>query len=224
MFFAREKSNSLSGLIIQMHQTIAAIGDSHSHRCFEKHHAIADSTTHSGVNKLDGKTAFRLVDHDRRVQKVIAPLRGKHLVLSAGEADVRIHIQYQHCRTGIPTDTLLENTARRYVSYVAHLRRQGFDIHIFNVVPTGNFEGAEAKRWQKNLAYPFTTGYRERKRYTLALNGLYKKYCTEMNVPFIDIYRYLIDETGKRKNELVYDFSHLNGKVADILLSHYSFS
>nr|MDJ0623180.1 hypothetical protein [Desulfocapsaceae bacterium] len=67
-----------------MHRLIAAVGDSHSQRCFENHPIIADSTAYNGVNKLDGKTAYKLADHDRRVQKVIAPLRGKHLIFSFG--------------------------------------------------------------------------------------------------------------------------------------------
>lgn len=207
-----------------MHRLIAAIGDSHSQRCFENHALIAGSTAYGGVNKLDGKTAYKLVDHDRRVQKVIAPLRNKHLIFSFGEADVRIHIQYKHAQTGIPADTLIDRTARRYIGYIQYLRQQGFAIHVFNVVPTGDFHGAEAERWQSNLAYPFATSYLERQAYTLALNRLYKKYCKEKNIPFIDIYEHLVDDNGKRKEELVYDFSHLNNRVADILLSHYSFS
>ncbi len=206
-----------------MHRLIAAVGDSHSQRCFENHHVIADSTVYSGVNKLDGKTAYKLTDHDRRVQKVIAPLRGKQLIFSFGEADVRIHIQYKHDQTGLPIETLIDNTARRYVDYVHHLRKQGFDIHIFNIVPTGDFQGEESERWQKNLIYPFSTGYQERQAYTIALNLQYKKYCKEKNIPFIDIYEHLVDENGRRKEELVYDFSHLNNRVADILLSHYHF-
>ena len=207
-----------------MQQSIVAIGDSHSLRCFENHPIIADSTTHSGINKLDGKTAYKLVDHDRRVQKVISSLRDKHLILSAGEADVRIHIQYQHEQTGIATDILLDNTARRYIDYVEYLRHQGFDIHVLNIVPTGDFQGAEAQHWQQNLAYLFTTGYRQRQAYTLTLNRLYRQYCEEKHIPFIDIYEHLVDASGKRKEELVYDFSHLNNRVADILLSHYNFS
>ena len=207
-----------------MQQSIVAIGDSHSLRCFENHPIIADSTTHSGVNKLDGKTAYKLVDHDRRVQKVISSLRDKHLILSAGEADVRIHIQYQHEQTGIATDILLDNTARRYIDYVEYLRHQGFDIHVLNIVPTGDFQGAKAQRWQQGLAYSFTTGYRQRQAYTLTLNHLYQQYCEEKHIPFIDISEHLVDASGKRKEELVYDFSHLNNRVADILLSHYNFS
>ncbi len=206
-----------------MHRKIAAVGDSHSLRCFENHPEIADSTTYFGYNKLDGKTAFKIRSHDRRVQKIISSIRSKHLIFSLGEVDVRIHIKYKSIQTGTPTDELIRNTAEEYTSYVQSLREKGFDIHIFNVIPTGDFKGAEFERWRQNLAYPFTTTFSERQSYTLQLNEAYRKNCAEKNIPFIDIYDHLVDTSGKRKKELVYDFAHLNAKTADILLANYSF-
>lgn len=203
---------------------IAAIGDSHSLRCFENHEHIADSTAITGVNKLDGKTAYKLPDHDRRVRKVLAPVADKHLIFSFGEVDVRLHIRYQEERTGISAATLLQRTAERYTDYVAELRLQGFDIHIFNVVPTGEFHGPQFEKWKSGLTYPFTTSYRERQQYTLELNRLYRYCCHRKNIPFVDIYHLLIDKDGNRKRELVYDFSHLNATTGDILLQNYSFT
>jgi lysophospholipase L1-like esterase len=207
-----------------MHRTIIAVGDSHSLRCFENHPVIADSTAATGINKLDGKTAYKLQDHDRRVRKVIAPLHDKHIIFCFGEVDVRIHLKRQHGKTGTDIATLIENTAKRYTGYVAKLRQQGFDIHIFNVVPTGDFHGDAFEKWRANLAYPPTTSFTERRDYTLQLNEQYRKYCAAADLPFIDIYKHLIDAHGLRHRELVYDFSHLNSTTADIVLRHYSFS
>jgi len=39
-------------------------------RCFENHSIIGNALTLFGVNKLNGKTAFKLKDHDRRAKKV----------------------------------------------------------------------------------------------------------------------------------------------------------
>lgn len=207
-----------------MDRKIAAIGDSHSLRCFEGHERIADSTTYNGTNKLDGKTAYKLADHHQRVLKVISPLKEKHLIFSFGEVDVRIHIKYQHLRTGVPVESLLEQTAKRYTDYVSELRNKGYDIHVFNVVPTGDYKGPQFEGWKKKLVYPFITDFSERRQYTVMLNRLFRQYCSAQKIPFIDIYRYLVDANGKRKEELIYDFSHLNAITADIVLQHYSFS
>tara|TARA_Y100000589_G_C27032819_1_gene579748 strand:+ start:285 stop:905 length:621 start_codon:yes stop_codon:yes gene_type:complete len=206
-----------------MHRKIAAVGDSHSLRCFENHAHIADSQAYFGYNKLDGKTAYKLNEHDRRVRKIITPIKDKHLIFSFGEVDVRIHIKLKHVQTGIPVKTLISNTANRYTDYIVKLRNEGFDIHLFNIIPTGDFEGVEFENWKNNLVYPFTTSYAERQHYTLSLNNQYRKNCAVKRIPFIDIYDHLVDESGKRKEELIYDFSHLNSKTADILLAHYTF-
>ncbi len=202
---------------------IVAVGDSHSLRCFENHNRIADSTFYHGRNRLDGKTAYKLADHDRRVQKVLSPLMDKHLIFCFGEVDVRIHIKHQHIRTGTPIESLIGRTAERYTEYVRQLRNQGYDVHVFNVVPTGDFRGPQFEGWKRKLTYPFITAFTERQKYTLLLNRQLRQYCNAGKIPFINIYRHLIDDAGKRREELVYDFSHLNAKTADIVLEHYQF-
>jgi len=206
-----------------MDRQIAAVGDSHSLRCFENHHLIADSLAYADANILDGKTAYKVKDHDDRVRRVIAPLKNKHIIFSFGEVDVRIHLRYQHEKTGRPLTTLIEETARRYTFYVSLLRLEGYDIHVFNVIPTGDYSGPQFTAWRRGLVYPFKASFAERQSYTLQLNERYRHYCRKLRIPFIDIYHHLVDARGRRKKELVYDFSHLNAKTADILLEHYRF-
>ncbi len=206
-----------------MHRKIFTVGDSHSLRCFEQHAHIADSTALFGYNKLDGKTAFNLSRHEKQVQKIRRTLRDKHIIFVFGEVDVRIHIKYKATQTNTPARVLIRNTAERYTDYVRGLRDRGYNIHIFNVVPTGNFSTPEALRWRNNLSYPFLTSREERTRYTEKMNSRLDENCAEKEIPFINIYDHLVDENGKRKKELIYDFSHLNSKTADLVMSHYSF-
>ena len=206
-----------------MHRQIFTVGDSHSLRCFEQHPHIADSTALFGYNKLDGKTAFNLTRHEKQVQKIRRSLRDKHIIFVFGEVDVRIHIKYKATQTNTPTGTLIRNTADRYTDYVQALRDRGYNIHVFNVVPTGNFSSPEALCWRKNLCYPFLASRQERTNYTEEMNSRLEEYCTGKEIPFINIYDHLIDENGRRKKELIYDFSHLNSKTADLVMEHYYF-
>ncbi len=207
-----------------MYRRIFAVGDSHSQRCFENHPKIADSTVLFGHNKLDGKTAFNLPRHEKKVLKIRRALRDRNLIFVFGEVDIRIHIKYQHRQTGRPVSELVRNTADRYTAYVDSLRKQGNNIHVFNVVPTGNFSTPEALRWKKTLSYPFLASRDERTAYTEMLNQELAGYCNQRDIPFIDIYKHLIDESGRRKKELIYDYSHLNNSTADLVLEHHSFS
>ncbi len=206
-----------------MHRKIFAIGDSHSRRCFENHNYIADSRVLAGHNKLDGKTAFNLARHEKKLLKILDPLRDKEILFCFGEVDVRLHIKYKHQQLSVPVSELIENTAKRYVSYVHELRKMGYHIHIFNVVPTGDFMGEEAEKWKRGLQYPFTASFAERSSYTEQLNKAYQRHCTACQIPFVDIYQYLVDNQGKRKEELVFDYAHINNRCADLVLKHYSF-
>ncbi len=207
-----------------MKRKIFAVGDSHSRRCFENHGVIADSRVLSGYNKLDGRTAYNLPRHEKKLLKIISALFDKELIFCFGEVDVRLHIKYKHDQLGVPVNQLIEETARRYCSYVRDLRQDGYKIHIFNVIPTGDFKGPAAEKWKQGLSYPFTATHAERTAYTEQLNLAYAAYCLEYQIPFIDIYQYLVDEQGRRKPELVFDFAHINNSCADLVLEHHSFS
>ena len=204
-----------------MQRKIFAVGDSHSRRCFENHPLIADSRVLAGYNKLDGKTAFNIERHEKKLMRILIPLRDKELIFCFGEVDVRLHIKYKHQQLGIPVERLIDATAEKYIAYIARLRNKGFLIHVFNVIPTGDFLGAAAEKWKKGLQYPFTATYEERKYYTERLNSAYAVNCRKLQVPFIDIYHKLVDETGKRRNELVFDFAHLNSICADFVVETY---
>jgi lysophospholipase L1-like esterase len=206
-----------------MHRRIFAVGDSHSQRCFENHAKIADSTVLFGHNKLDGKTAYNLPRHDKKIRKIREAVPDRHLIFCFGEVDIRIHIKYKHQQTGQPIGAMLSNTADRYTAYVASLRRQGHNIHVFNVIPTGNFSTPEAQLWKETLCYPFLASRSERTAYTETFNRDLAVYCDKRNIPFIDIYKHLVDENGQRKKELIYDYSHLNNTIADLVLEHHSF-
>ncbi len=206
-----------------MHRKIFAVGDSHSRRCFENHPVIADSRVLVGHNKMDGKTAYNLERHEKKLLRILEPLREKELIFCFGEVDIRIHIKYKYEQTGIPVKELLENTAERYTAYVSRLRQQGYKIHVFNVIPTGEYRGEAAEKWKNGLSYPFTATHAERTQYTEMLNAMYQRYCDERGIPFINIYSYLVDATGCRKQELVFDFAHLDKQCADLVLEHYKF-
>ncbi len=204
-----------------MDRKIFAVGDSHSRRCFENHAYIADSRVLVGYNKLDGKTAFNLERHEKKVLRILKPLQSKELIFCFGEVDVRLQLKYKHQQLGIPIPQLIRDTANRYTGYVHKLRSQGYKIYIFNVVPTGDFLGPEAEKWKKGLHYPFTASYEERKSYTEQLNEAYAEACNTLQIPFIDIYQDLVDEKGKRREELVFDYAHLNNCCADLVMESY---
>ena len=96
-------------VVTTMNRKIFAVGDSHSRRCFENHDRIADSRVLVGYNKLDGKTAYNLRRHEKKLLRILEPLREKELIFCFGEVDVRLHIKYKHQQLGISIDQLIES-------------------------------------------------------------------------------------------------------------------
>ncbi len=80
------------------------------------------------------------------------------------------------------------------------------------MVPTGKFSTPAARGRQERLTYPFTANRLERTRYTEKLNRQIARCCALRDIPFINIYQYLVD-----------DFAHMNNKTADLVMAHYSF-
>ncbi len=136
-----------------MHRKIFAVGDSHSRRCFENHTSIADSRVLVGHNKLDGKTAFNLERHEKKVLRILKPLQNKDLIFCFGEVDVRLHFKYKHLQLGTPIPRLISDTANRYTNYIHKLRNMGYRIYVFNVVPTWDFLGPVAEKWKRGLQF-----------------------------------------------------------------------
>ncbi len=83
-----------------MQRKIFAVGDSHSLRCFENHPDIANFKVLFGYNKLDGRTAFNLAGHDKKVREIVQAIGDRHIIFVFGEVDVRIHTS---TNTGRPT-------------------------------------------------------------------------------------------------------------------------
>ena len=207
-----------------MHRKIFAVGDSHSRRCFENHDRIADSRVLVGYNKMDGKTAYNLARHEKKLLRILKPLQEKELIFCFGEVDVRLHVKYKHLQLGIPVDQLIDKTAERYTSYVNKLRKEWYPVRISILLRTGDFLGEAAEKWKRGLNYPFTATYEERSSYTVKLNTAYGIYCRKLQIPFIDIYQHLVDDSGRRRQDLVFDYAHIDNSCADLVLKHHVFS
>lgn len=178
------------------------IGDSHAQYPFR------DCTFCNGMS-MGPRTAHKL---DTREGEVIQNLRhrpaGSKFIFIFGEIDCRVHFFNQANKQQRPIDDLILDTAERYVILVKRLRRRGFDIAVMNVVPTGEMG---------NAGYKFFGAPSQRREITKKFNNRLECLCLEHGVPFINIYKELVNGKGWRKRELIQDDVHLNGGFAKIL-------
>lgn len=178
------------------------IGDSHAQGPFRNHKYF------EGMS-IGPRTAHRL---DIREGELINNLKirpvGSKFIFIFGEIDCRVHFFNQANKQQRPIDDLILDTAERYVILVKRLRRRGFDIAVMNVVPTGEMG---------NAGYKFFGAPSQRREITKKFNNRLECLCLEHGVPFINIYKELVNGKGWRKRELIQDDVHLNGGFAKIL-------
>lgn len=186
-----------------MEKTVV-ISDSHGEHIFS-------NNTMFDVKHIGPRTAFKLNVHNDMVMGALEGAKDRKILFIFGEIDCRRHIILKSIKNNITTDDLIYSTSFAYINYVSDLKSIGYDISIFNVVPPGEY----------------TTGccgsLYDRKVVTEKMNLCLNKMCGDSNLLFVDIYRYLINDSGFRRCELVSDEAHLNSKVVDIFMDKYRF-
>jgi len=185
-------------------------GDSHVSMFDETYRAL-------GAPKPDGEpkvifigrsnsrvyTAYAIDTHDDEIQEVLSSIDFKEndeMWFMFGEIDVRFHIFYHHQKLGVPLDSMIESVAERYVVYVGKLRKQGFNIHILSVVPTQPVPGPYLRDPTYNIKDWIRDGgnnLEDRIYITENFNRILEVKCRENDVPFRNIYHYLVHPTTR---------------------------
>ena len=175
---------------------VYVVGDSHARELFAGHNEYDN-------HKVGTWAAFRLHTHHEEFVRHLNGHEHDKIIVVFGEIDVREHIVDQAKKQNRTTDELVDDTAFSFVEYISSLC---YDISILSVPPTGDGDDDKV----------FRGTYEERKHITERLNARYEYYCGRFNVPFVNVYKYLVDENGDRRKELVVDQVHL-GCIADII-------
>lgn len=195
---------------------IHVIGDSHS--LLFQHHLIK-------IHYLGAVTAFNLINNNstskgrEKLFQAISKIRNKKdiILLVFGEIDCRIHIYYQHNKSKgkISMRSLIRNTAQNYIEAANEIKKLGFQVAVFNVMPPGS---------QKNIyKYPYYAPWETRLKITKMMNEELNKLCKQNNIHFINIYDSLVNpdhlsEKKYRKKEYIFDSVHLNTKIVGLMM------
>lgn len=178
---------------------IHVIGDSHAWKCFSNSEFFIPLT-------VGPRTAHQLCEHHEEIVSAIQNLKDKKIIFLFGEIDCRVHIVRKHYRTNQSIKNLAKASAARYAGYVKRLRKEGYDIAISCVFPTGSRRSSGAK---------FNGADYERSQATMCMNDYLKLFCSTEEIPFLNFYPYLTNK-NKRRRDLISDDVHLNTKVANI--------
>lgn len=209
LFFCRLIRQLRGGKIVHV------IGDSHT---------LAFQHCALKVHYLGAVTAYNLIYENsssmgrEKLFKVVNSLKeGETIMLVFGEIDARIHIYNQYMKRGkkISIEKLVSNVIRNYGQVIEEIKKRGFKIGVYNIVPPGP---------QSNIYnYPYYADWETHLRITQIMNKQVKNFCMRNEFFFVDIFNQVINaemliKESFRKSEYIFDDVHLNDKITKLVI------
>lgn len=188
------------------------VGDSHAlsftHVKFNLHYL--GPTTAFNLNKENSSTKSR--EKLYRHLDLIKDKENSLIIFVFGEIDCRLHIYYQFMKNNkkVSINALIRKTVTNYISEVVNVKKIGFNIAVFNVVPPGE---------QPNIYnYPYYADRATMFKITQEFNEELAQQCKNREITFINIFDLLISKNKSRRKDLTLDSIHFNTKLSNIVL------
>ena len=138
---------------------------------------------------------------------------GSKVLFCFGEIDCRAHLLKQAEIRGRPIQEITRECVDRYFSVIKETKERGFDVLVFNVIPSGIIDNAN------NLEFPFYGTKLERNRVSKYFNEYLKQKLNKFNITFIDFFDKLVSENYKTKTSYYLDGVHLSQKAMPYFLN-----
>lgn len=132
---------------------------------------------------------------------------GSNVLLCFGEIDCRVHLQKQSLLQRRILDDVVAECVERYISVALELRNLGFNIMIYNVIPSSLFDDLECEE------YPAFGSCLQRNEVTRLFNRELNRRCDKNDMLFVSTFDSLIDGTGSTDMSYYMDKVHLSQKA-----------
>lgn len=207
---------------------IHCIGDSHA-SFFSGYDRIQLGWPNKSINKylflksyrLGPVLAYNLCDFKTRSrgrEKLLYILThfiplGSKVLFCFGEIDCRAHLLKQSEIQKRDIHDIIRECVDRYFSVIKDTKEKGFDVLVWNIVPSGITDDALDKE------YPFYGTNVERNKVSKYFNEYLKQKLEKFNILFIDIFDKLIFENFRTNNNYYFDGIHLSQKALPYFLN-----
>jgi lysophospholipase L1-like esterase len=162
------------------------------------YHLCSKKSSTNGRNKL-----FGILDSIPKNSRII---------LSFGEIDCRCHLIRISDIKHKPLEDIVKKCVNRYVRVIREIKNMGFDIIIWNVLPSS----LEDKCEDNANIYSYYGSNKKRNDTAKMFNDTLKN-----NIPtgvlLLDIFDKLVDKNGNTKKEYFWDGIHLSQKAMPLV-------
>lgn len=101
----------------------------------------------------------------------------------------------------------------RYFSVIKETKEKGFDVLVFNVIPSGIIDNAI------KIKFPYYGTNFERNRVSKYFNKYLKQKLNKYNITFINIFDKLVSENFETNTSYYFDGIHLSQKAMPFFLN-----
>lgn len=173
------------------------------------------------VNHVGPATAFKLPSDTSTTQakkkiyislKKFFPTKRYLILFMFGEIDCRIHINKISIITKRPLEAVVKDTVLSYGEFLRTVKTDypNSTIMVLNVFPPG-----EEKNIYNTKFYPSRSLHMKIVR---MFNATLEKFCSENNFLFLSVFEELINESGIRLKEYVFDNVHYNKNINPLII------
>lgn len=194
---------------------IHVIGNSHAHYFAESTDITAPEchkqNTYFKSYSIGAVIAYNFYEHHLATVKnligyKIKPTVDDYVMLVVGEVDCRWHLPKRASDTGQDVEAVVNECVDRYFRAIKELNNTYAKMIVFGAHPSTT--GAH----NDDFNNPVYGDCLFRNKITLQYNKRLEEKCLEENIPFVNIFDYLVNENGLTKMEYFRDYCHLNFK------------
>ncbi|KKM12850.1 hypothetical protein LCGC14_1719730 [marine sediment metagenome] len=144
------------------------------------------------------------------------------VLLSFGEIDCRFHLYRQSKIQNVTTKDIVKECVDRYFSAALEVRKMGFEIFVWNVVPSRMDTRHIGSVRCSHAAFG---SCKERNQIAKQFNNYLRKKCYKENIIFLSIFNNIIKDRKKLRayrKYFLHDLIHLNKKALPFLAKEIS--
>ena len=138
---------------------------------------------------------------------------GSKVLFCFGEIDCRAHLLKQSEIQRRDIHDIIRECVDRYFTVIKDTKKKGFDIIVWNVMPSGIIDDALEKE------YPFYGTNSERNKVSKYFNEYLKQKLEGIDILFIDIFDKLVFENFETNDSYYFDGVHLSQKAMPYFLN-----
>lgn len=140
---------------------------------------------------------------------------GARVLLCFGEIDCRAHILKQAAKQRAPMEQIVANCLDAYFHAVREVQARGFEVIVYNAVPT---RLSTPRRARRDDDYVAVGSWRERNAAVRLFNAGAKRRCLDCGAKFLENYFGLVTAKDKTESWFFFDAIHLSQRALPLTL------